>query len=282
MIETHKSRSLTLTAVMAVYLNDHKNDVDMAVKSILNQSLLPDRFIIVADGPLDAKVSKLLNHYKQNPLIHLVGLDKNHGRGQARNFAIQECKTDLIAMMDADDISRPFRFASQIAVFENEKKVDILGGGIEEFSSFPGDLGLRRTLPKDDKAIKTSMAYRTPFNHVTVIFRKSLFDKISGYRKLNLVEDWDFALRAAGAGAQFMNTEQVLVDVRVSPKSNYGYKYFSEEIRILNDAFRAKTISSGAFVFSVVIRLLRFLTPTFIANRLKRRYMRNIIRQSAN
>ena len=111
-----------------------------------------------------------------------------------------------------------------------------------------------------------------------MIFRKSLFDKVSGYRELNFVEDWDFALRAAGAGAQFMNIEQVLVDVRVSPRSNYGYKYLSEEIQILNDAFRAKTLNTGAFVFSVSIRLVRFLTPTFISNRLKRRYMRNITR----
>lgn len=281
MTETNEAKSLTLTAVMAVYLNDNENDVDQAVKSILNQSLPPDRFIIVADGPLNAKVSKLLSQYKQNPLIHLLRLDKNHGRGQARNFAIKESKTDLIAMMDADDISRPFRFASQIAVFENEK-IDILGGGIEEFSAFPGDLGLRRTLPKDDEAIKTSMAYRTPFNHVTVIFRKSLFDKVSGYRELNFVEDWDFALRAAGAGAQFMNIEQVLVDVRVSPRSNYGYKYLSEEIQILNDAYQSKTLSGGAFFFSVAIRLMRFLTPAFISNRMKRRYMRNMPSQAAD
>ena len=281
MTETNKSESLTFTAVMAVYLNDRENDVDLAVKSILNQSLPPDRFIIVADGPLDAKVSKLLSHYKQNPLIHIVRLDKNYGRGQARNFAIKESKTDLIAMMDADDISRPFRFASQIAVFENEK-IDVLGAGIEEFSALPGDLGLRRDLPKDDKTIKASMAYRTPFNHVTVMFRKSLFDKISGYRELNFVEDWDFALRAAGAGAQFMNTEQVLVDVRVSPKSNYGYKYLSEEIRILTDAFQSKTLSGGAFFFSVAIRLMRFLTPAFISNRMKRRYMRNMSSQAAD
>ena len=60
MTETNEAKSLTLTAVMAVYLNDNENDVDQAVKSILNQSLPPDRFIIVADGPLMPRYQNFL------------------------------------------------------------------------------------------------------------------------------------------------------------------------------------------------------------------------------
>ena len=57
---------------------------------------------------------------------------KNIGIGAARNYAINRCTGDLIAIMDADDISRPNRFELQYNFMNCD--VDYLGGQIEEFN----------------------------------------------------------------------------------------------------------------------------------------------------
>ena len=42
-----------------------------------------------------------------------IYLNQNMGHGNARRIALEHCRNELVALMDADDISKPNRFAIQ-------------------------------------------------------------------------------------------------------------------------------------------------------------------------
>ena len=91
--------------------------------------------MIVADGPLSKTLNDTVETLKsKHDNLKYYELDTNQGVGAASNYGIKKSKNELIAKMDADDISTPDRFEKQIAEFEKDKELALLGGQIEEFS----------------------------------------------------------------------------------------------------------------------------------------------------
>jgi len=71
-----------------------------------------------------ARVAPLLD-------IELVELDRNVGLGMALDAGLSFCRYDVVARMDADDISVPHRFEVQVPIIEGG--ADIVGSGLLEF-----------------------------------------------------------------------------------------------------------------------------------------------------
>jgi glycosyltransferase involved in cell wall biosynthesis len=254
------------TAIMPVYSGSVVNEVEQAMESLLKQSLLPDEIIIVIDGPISSEVETLLEKYlKYENRITKKVLDKNLGRGVARNFGALEVKTEFIAIMDSDDIARCDRFEKQIKIMR-ENDIDLLGGAIEEFEKFPGDLGQVRRLPALHENIKSIAPFRTPYNNVTIMFRNELFKKIKGYDDFNFVEDWDFAVRALASGAIFYNMPEVLVDVRINKKRSYNLNYLSEELLLITDLKKKLSTPYHIIFFSCFLRVAKALLPLALLN----------------
>ena len=165
--------------------------------------------------------------------------------------------------MDADDVSRPNRFERQIEVITSQN-LDIVGGLIEEFDRVPADLGEIRIVPLTAAEIHSKVRFRSVFNHVTLMYRRSFWESISGYRDLNYVEDWDFYLVAVHAGARVGNMHEVLVDVRRAPWRRKGYSYFREECDVLTAALRRGQLSRPVYVLSLMIRVTKLVVPAFL------------------
>jgi len=264
---------------MAVWQGDETQQVNQAIESILAQTKQPDEIIIVKDGPVKDDVNACLHKHQNNPIIKIVELPENQGRGPARNHAINNSTSDIIFLMDADDISRPNRLAIQLDMFLSHK-LDLLGGFIEEFDNSPGDLGAIRHVPQDQKGIEQVVRFRSAFNHVTIMFWREFFNKIGGYSDLNYVEDWDFYLRAIHAGAKVGNTPEILVDVRKAVWRRRSFEYLSEEIYIARTAFQRRQISASVFVLSLMFRLGKFITPSALLDLVYQKILRQKTRIS--
>ena len=273
----NKTDELTISVVMSVWNGDNAIDLGLAIESVLNQTKEPHEIIILKDGPVNKAIDQCLDEFAKNPKVKILSLAKNKGRGYARNHAISHAIGDVIFMMDADDISRVDRIEKQINTFL-ENDFDLLGGYIEEFDKTPGDAGEIREVPLDATNIKKMARYRSPFNHVTLMYRTEFFRKLGGYSDLRYVEDWDLYLRAVHAKGSFGNIPETLVDVRKAIWRRRSLGYFLEEKKILGDAFKRGQISLLVLIISLGVRGLKLIAPAFAIHFIYRTMLRQKIR----
>ena len=151
--------------------------------------------------------------------FHVYSRNENYGLAYSLNELLRIILTkeyDYIIRMDADDICIFDRFEKQIIFMEQHKNIDICGGYIEEMDENEKGIGVVK-YPLTHNEMKSYFAKRNPLAHVSVIFRKSYFQKAGLYPvDTDKDEDTIFWLNGFLSGCQFANIEQVLVRVRVN------------------------------------------------------------------
>lgn len=203
-----------------------------------------------------------------------IYLETNQGHGNARRASLSHCTNELVALMDADDISLPNRFATQLAVFQENESIDIVGGQITEFIGDPSHVIGKRSVPAQDADIKAYMKKRCPMNQVSVMFKKSFVEKAGGYQDWFCEEDYYLWIRMAEANGVFANVEDTLVNVRVGDEMSTrrgGWKYFSSEARLQGYMLKKRLISLPRYLNNVAIR---FGGEVLIPNRLRTKLFR--------
>ncbi len=115
--------------------------------------------------------------------------------------------------MDADDVSVPDRFEKQLPLIE--AGADIVGSGLWEFGASIDDNVGRRTPPTDPDEIRRVVRFRDPFNHPTVVYRRSAVLAAGGYADMALMEDYLLFTRMVVGGAVPANLAEPLVHYRV-------------------------------------------------------------------
>jgi glycosyltransferase involved in cell wall biosynthesis len=252
-----------ISVVMAVWRCDKLEQIAAAIDSVLAQTLKPTEFVVVVDGPVDSTIDICLTRYCERGEITLLRLPKNVGRGGARNHAINATSGQWVAIMDADDICCPTRMARQ-SDFVMRHEVDVLGGLISEFDQVVGDNVSTRKVPQNHVSICRMLRRRSAFNHVTLMFRREIFDQIGGYGPLNYVEDWDFYLRCENVKARFANLDVVLVDVRRALVRRRSVEYLREEMRVMNDAYRRGQFGLADLGVGYALRMAKLFVPIFL------------------
>ena len=99
------------SVLMSLYIKEKPEYLEQSIDSMLNQTVKPDEIVIVEDGPLTDELLDVLKKYKnEHPRIfNIVKSKKNLGLGLALNLGLKNCKNELVARMDTDDISKQFR-----------------------------------------------------------------------------------------------------------------------------------------------------------------------------
>lgn len=254
---------------MCVYGGDDPGWFRTAVDSILNQTAKPDEVVLVVDGPVPVALDAVITGYAADPVFRVIRLEKNVGHGQARRTGLSACTNDLVALMDADDISAPDRFYKQLQLFAENPELTIVGGNITEFVDEPMNIVGQRQVYVTDAEIKQDMQKRCPMNQMTVMFRKAAVEAAGGYLDWYCDEDYYLWLRLRLGGAVFANIPENLVNVRVG-KEMYqrrgGWKYFKSEAKLQKWMLKNKVISIGDYTVNVIKRLI---VQVLLPNRLR-------------
>ncbi len=244
---------------MCVYGGDNPEWFDAAVNSILNQTVKPDEVVLVVDGPVPETLDDMIKKFEANEIFNVIRFAENQGHGNARRAGLEACTNEIVAIMDADDISFPDRFEKQLAVFLNDPKTDIVGGNITEFVGEPENVVGSREVPSLDADIKEYLKTRCPMNLVTVMFKKSKVDSVGGFIDWYCEEDYYLWIRMAQANMTFANVIDTLVNVRVG-KEMYqrrgGVKYFKSEAKLQKYMLKNKVIGFGTYFMNVSKRLV--------------------------
>lgn len=271
--------SIKFSVSMCVYGGDDPSFFKAAVDSVIDQTVMPDEIVLVVDGPVPEELNSVIQEYEELKFFKVIRLEKNLGHGDARRKSLENCTYELVALMDADDISRPDRFEKQLAAFERMPEASIVGGNIAEFIGDEGNVVGRRIVPAEHNEIVEYMKKRCPFNQMTVMFRKSEVEAAGGYLDWYCDEDYYLWLRMFLNGAKFANLEDILVNVRVGEemyKRRGGIKYFKSEAKLQKFMFRQGIIGVGTYVMNVAKRLiLQVLMPNSLRGYIFKRFARS-------
>src|SRR5437764_6248747 len=104
-LERHDAQRPILSVVMPVH--NALPHLDEAVQSILGQTYTKFEFVIYDDGSTDGSTERLRYWAEQDGRIRLTVGKRNLGPVGSSNFVVGKASGDLIARMDADDISHP-------------------------------------------------------------------------------------------------------------------------------------------------------------------------------
>lgn len=270
---------LPLSVSMCVYGGDNAEWFAQAVDSILNQTIKPDEIVLVVDGPVPDELDQIIRHYEENTLFHVIRFTENKGHGEARRAGLSQCKNEIVAIMDADDVSAKGRFEKQLIAFKEHPDADIVGGQITEFIECEDNIVGKRIVPQNDSEIKEYLKSRCPMNLVTVMFKKSSVEKVGGFIDWYCEEDYYLWVRMALAGMILMNIDDVLVNVRVG-KDMYnrrgGIKYFRSEAGLQRYMLDNKVIDRTIYLKNIAKRfIVQVLMPNQIRGWVFRKFARS-------
>lgn len=209
---------------MSVY-NESEDLLCEAINSIINQTENRFEFLIVLDNPLNKKaLAQLKKFCMKDSRIRIIENEKNIGLSNSLNKAIGLAKYDIIARMDADDISLEHRFERELKEIQN--------GYDFVFSKYvvideKGDLKKEiKGYTSNEKMLKKSIAIKNSICHPTVMFKKNIFENVGGYSNLPVVEDYDLWKKFIASNVKMKAINEVLLKYRVRASSMTTSNYF--------------------------------------------------------
>ncbi|MGW9629771.1 glycosyltransferase [Agromyces sp. NPDC055520] len=204
------------TLLMPVYRGDDPAHFMKAFSSsVTAQTRRPDEVVLVQDGPVGAElVGAIATAIAASPIpvVH-HRIAENVGLAHALSEGLERCAHDIVARMDADDISLPERFAKQVPLVE--EGLDLVGTGMLEFLDDVGSIVGRRVPRTDASDIARYARFHDPFSHPTVVYRRSAVAQAGGYLPLGLMEDYWLFARMIASSAKVGNLAEPLVMYRV-------------------------------------------------------------------
>jgi glycosyltransferase involved in cell wall biosynthesis len=164
-----------------------------AANSVL-RGLPHDASLLILDDASDDATGEIVKKLARNDgRVGVITSDVNLGVAAALNVLIDAADTELIARMDADDISLPWRFRQQIRALHREK-LDAIFSPIVLFGPPPILIRPYPPLPTSPTALPYELLLMNPYSHPTLLGRRSAFVDTGGYR-LVPAEDWDLWIR---------------------------------------------------------------------------------------
>jgi glycosyltransferase involved in cell wall biosynthesis len=202
--------------LLPVYARDDPAQLERAFRSAVDeQTLRPTEALIVRDGPVPDSLAAVVEQLIATSPVpaRLLALPQNVGLADALTAGLAECRHDVVARMDADDVALPERFAKQLALLD--AGYDLVGSGLYEFEDDEAVTIGVRTPPTGVEHIKRYARFHDPFNHPTVVYRRAAVQAAGGYVAVGLMEDYWLFARMLASGARAENLAEPLVKYRV-------------------------------------------------------------------
>lgn len=268
------------SVLMSVYEKDTAEHLRQSIESMLAQSVRCEQFVLVLDGPLGEALSAVVSEYAAAypELFTVVPLDTNVGLGRALDIGLSHCRHDLVARMDADDISLPTRCERLLALFEAEPQLGIAGTNVDEFYDDPTHVESRRTVPPDYEGIRKRIRRTSPFNHPTVMFRRREVERCGGYGPMRRKQDFDLFSRMIGMGVYARNIDESLLLFRADEDSyrrRKSWAYCRGYIAVQKANYKRGYCSFWDLVLYSCAYLAMFLTPRFLMKPISKRLLRD-------
>lgn len=208
-----------ISVIMPVF-NEEELDLKESIDSILNQTMKEIELIIILDNPLNKVIDKfILNYIKTDKRIVYLKNEKNIGIGLTLNRGIENSKYDLIARLDADDLSSMNRLKVQYDYLSANPNIDMVSTNCINIDEDGIELSKKSSIPEQTESIRKLLPFGSTIIHSSVMYRKNVVENLNGYRQLLNCQDYDLWLRMIDNGYNIASINEYLTFYRIREQS---------------------------------------------------------------
>jgi glycosyltransferase involved in cell wall biosynthesis len=180
-----------LVSIMMPAYNAEKT-IEKALRSLFYQTYENWECIVIDDGSTDNTLDTVNKFSLVDNRIKIFSFEENKGRGAARQFALQQCNGDFIAMLDADDWYYHDKLEKQIQYFIEHPEVDLVSCGmvIQKNDTCIGVRGV-----SDGEVYSFNAPSPVPVPHASSMFKSNIIQSHTYDLDFKLGQDMDFLRR---------------------------------------------------------------------------------------
>lgn len=268
-----------LSVLMSIYSRDRPEYLDVAIESIISQTRPPDEIVVVKDGPLTNELSCIIKQWQQKRpgLFKVVSLTENCGLGVALQEGLKACSYDIVARMDADDISCPDRFEKQLKFLQENPDVAVVSSWMAYFEDNPDNIVFIRQMPQGHEDIKKIARCRNPVLHPPVMFRRSEVESVGGYTDLRRNQDYYLWARMLLKSSKITCIPEPLYKFRCNHdflKRRTSLQHTISMIKLQNEFLKMGFISLPQYLFNISVRVTTCILPVTMTRFIRTRLLK--------
>ena len=277
---------MKFSVLISIYFKEQPEHLNQCLESIWdNQTVKPSEIILIEDGPLTSELDHMIEFWKEKlvDVLKVTKLAENVGTGKAKNIGLQQCMNEIVAIVDTDDISVTDRFEKQISIISKDPELAILGGQSVEFIDDPSCPSGIRNVPLTDRELRQYVKKQSPFNNMTIAYRKSKILDVGGYQHHYWMEDYNLFLRVIAKGYKVSNLPDVLVYARIDNGMHgrrRGFEYIKSEKQLLDLKKQLKIQSPFYANMYFIVRSAFRLMPANLLGKIYNRFLRKKVEKT--
>ena len=257
---------MSFSVLMSLYFKENSKYLELALKSVFEQTIKPDQVVLVLDGPIGDELNTLVERFqKANQALDVYPQERNRGLSTALNIGLEKCRNEIVFRMDTDDVCYLNRFERVLKEYEDNPELEIIGSFATMINE-DGKIIKGMTAPTSQKEIYRNV-WTCPFIHPTVSFKKSSLLRVGSYNPNSgpRQDDYELWFRCVEKGLKCKNIDEPLL----------YYRFFKDSVARNNIKvgwWRAKVGIRGAWrckcppiaYIGVCYPLVRACMPSFI------------------
>lgn len=185
-----------------------------ALESILLQTYPNFELIAINDCSTDESLAVLESYAVRDPRVRVLSNEQNLGITPTLNRGLQAARGELIARMDADDVSLPDRLEKRVAFLQSHPEVGLISGNAIAIDAEGNELNQDFDLTAEPGLIRWLLLFTCPIIHPAVMGCKAFFEQAGGYDpEILYAEDYDLWQRMSQY-TQLSNLGEVVLKKR--------------------------------------------------------------------
>lgn len=182
-----------------------------AMDSVLAQDFSDFEVVAVNDGSTDRTGELLAGYAARDPRVRVIA-QPNGGIVSALNAGLAQCRGEIVARMDADDVALPRRLSFQVGYLDAHPGC-VLVGGYAVSRNATGEITHRTNGGRHRRTDLSVFPPRVCVSmHPLITLRRDALEAVGGYRADHPhAEDYDLFIRLAAFGTLDNPEEDVLV-----------------------------------------------------------------------
>lgn len=159
-------------------LYNYSNYISDCIESFLNQKFKDSEMIIIDDASIDDPYKNIKEYLSKR--VKYIKLDKNMGYSYAKNVGIRESNSDLLVMLDADDMTT--ENGIELRYNKIQEGFDMVHGPVLDFTIKNDQMNIKesRLWPKWKKSKQDASCYKL-IHAQSVMLKKKIHREIGLY-----------------------------------------------------------------------------------------------------